>query len=65
MSDYLEIFYNKNSKPYTSYPEKFVSHIFQKYKMKEGQSIRLPNPIHYSKRITIMMMRFQNKKKLK
>ena len=39
MSDYLEIFYDKNNKPYTSYPEKFVSHIFQKYEMKEGQSL--------------------------
>jgi ubiquinone/menaquinone biosynthesis C-methylase UbiE len=39
MSDYLEIFYDKKNKPYTAYPEKFVSYIFQKYQMEENQSL--------------------------
>ena len=42
MSDYLSVVYNKEVKPYTSYPQKFISHLFSLYEMKEGRRLLEP-----------------------
>ncbi len=39
MSDYLNVVYNKNNKPETSYPKQLVSHLFKISKMKAGMSL--------------------------
>jgi ubiquinone/menaquinone biosynthesis C-methylase UbiE len=42
MSDYLSVVYNKEVKPYTSYPQKFISHLFDLYGMKQGRRLLEP-----------------------
>ena len=42
MKDYLDVVYNKDKKPYTSYPEKLIAHLFDENKMKKGQSLLEP-----------------------
>lgn len=42
MADYLNILYNKDSKPYTSYPKKLVKYLFDNYAMKRGMKMLEP-----------------------
>ena len=42
MTDYLNTVYNKKVKPFTNYPEKFVGHLYNKYKMKQGTTLLEP-----------------------
>lgn len=39
MSDYLKIFYEKNKKPYTSYPPKLCRYLFNKFSLKKGDHL--------------------------
>lgn len=42
MKDYLDVVYDKEKKPLTSYPEQLISHLFDVNKMRKGQSILEP-----------------------
>ena len=42
MTDYLDIFYNKENKPYTSYPNKLVAYLFDRLDMQPGMSMMEP-----------------------
>jgi SAM-dependent methyltransferase len=42
MFDYLDVVYDKEKKPYTEYPSKLVSHLFDLLEMKQGQTILEP-----------------------
>jgi len=42
VADYLDIVYNKESKPYTSYPQKLVSRLFDTHQMLEGMRMLEP-----------------------
>lgn len=39
MSDYLEVVYEKDAKPYTSYPSKLCQHLFQRFNLKKGDRL--------------------------
>ncbi|MDB4037929.1 class I SAM-dependent methyltransferase [Candidatus Thioglobus sp.] len=42
MKDYLDVVYDKEKKPLSSYPEKLISHLFNVCKMRKGQSLLEP-----------------------
>ena len=42
MADYLDVVYDKKSKPYTSYPKKLVSYLVQVVGLKEGMTLLEP-----------------------
>jgi ubiquinone/menaquinone biosynthesis C-methylase UbiE len=42
MSDYLDVIYDEGNKPYTTYPEKLTSHLYNTLKMQPGQSMLEP-----------------------
>ena len=42
MADYLDIVYDKQLKPYTSYPQKLASHLFNSCQMQEGMKMLEP-----------------------
>ena len=42
MADYLDILYNKDSKPYTSYPRKLVSYLYERLNMQKGMKMLEP-----------------------
>ena len=42
MSDYLQVVYNKELRPYTEYPQKLIQHLFNAFQMKEGMKILEP-----------------------
>ena len=42
MTDYLQVVYDEESHPYTSYPMELCIHLFNKYKMKEGMKLLEP-----------------------
>ena len=42
MADYLSVVYGENVRPYTDYPSKLVSYLFEKFDMKVGMKILEP-----------------------
>ena len=42
MTNYLDVVYDKEKKPYTEYPIKLTSHLFSLLEMKQGQSMLEP-----------------------
>ena len=42
MSDYLKIVYDEKTKPYTEYPQKLISYLFNIFKMQEGMKLLEP-----------------------
>jgi len=42
LSDYLNIIYDENARPYTKYPEKLISYLFNAFQMKEGMTLLEP-----------------------
>lgn len=39
MPNYLEVRYNKNTKPYTDYPAQFARYLFERFQMKQGDRL--------------------------
>ena len=39
MANYLDVFYEKNTKPYTKYPSQLCKHLLEELDMKEGQKL--------------------------
>jgi len=44
MSDYLDIVYNRQSKPLTAYPEKLVDYVLDKISISDGSGLSLIEP---------------------
>ena len=42
MSDYLQVVYNRELRPYTEYPQKLIQHLFNAFQMEEGMKILEP-----------------------
>jgi len=42
MSDYLQVIYGEGVRPYTDYPSKLVTHLFERFNMKPGMKILEP-----------------------
>ena len=42
MSDYLDVIYNKTERPYTEYPKKLISYLFDNLKMQKGMKLLEP-----------------------
>ena len=42
MSDYLDVVYNKTARPYTGYPQKLISYLFNNFKMHKGMKLLEP-----------------------
>ncbi|MBT4765015.1 class I SAM-dependent methyltransferase [bacterium] len=42
MNDYLNIVYDKKTRPYTEYPDKLINYLFNTFQIKEGMSLLEP-----------------------
>ena len=42
MADYLTVVYGEGVRPYTDYPSKLITHLFERFKMKPGMKILEP-----------------------
>ena len=42
MADYLKVVYGEGVRPYTEYPAKLVTHLFERFEMKSGMKILEP-----------------------
>ena len=42
MADYLKVVYGEGVRPYTEYPAKLVTHLFERFEMKPGMKILEP-----------------------